>query len=118
MYYGYGDNIAGKESCESLKCIEAAIAYSRPSYVNTSTIPSTQMTSITDNDKVNKKSAEDVYKLRHDSGYKDNFIDIEAVVNTDLSLDEFNSKLIEFIESLDSTIFGSFKQVDEDGNIL
>ncbi len=45
-------------------------------------------------------------------------IEINVIVETNLSVKEFNNKFIEWIESNGWVCGGSFKPVDEDGNVI
>ena len=45
-------------------------------------------------------------------------IEIDVIVETDLSVKEFNEKFIEWVESNGWVCGGSFKPVNEEGNVI
>jgi len=45
-------------------------------------------------------------------------IEINVIVETNLSVNEFNNKFIEWIESNGWVCGGTFKPVDEEGNVI
>jgi hypothetical protein len=45
-------------------------------------------------------------------------IEVNVIVETDLSVDEFSEKFIEWVESNSWVCGGSFKPVDEEGNMI
>lgn len=47
-----------------------------------------------------------------------NYIDIKGVVETDMDMDEFIDKFIDFIEENDSTFGGGYYLIDENGDAL